>query len=317
MEGGKLTTAGLARLEIQSVTWKGLTWLNIERPTMAEMEYLRSRFNFHPFALDDCLSRVQLPKVDEFDDHIFLVLHFPLFNKQMRLTVPAQVAIFAGTTYVVTVHRGELKPLVKLFADCMQSEAVRDELMARSSGYLLYRILDVLVDYCFPILGKIMEQVDEVEEHLFERGTRQIAERLSFIRRDIIAYRRIIRPQIGVMELLERREYPFLKVDPDVYFGDLADHTRRIWAELEELREVSQGLNETLFTLSSQLTNDALRILTVIFTLLLPITVIGTMYGMNVHLPFADNPLAFWVTLGIGTLLGLTMWVWFRVNKWV
>ncbi|MFN3974706.1 MAG: magnesium transporter CorA family protein [Dehalococcoidia bacterium] len=312
-----MTTTGLARLEIKSITWKGLTWVNIERPTMAEMEYLRARFNFHPFALDDCLSRVQLPKVDEFEDHIFLVLHLPLFSKAMRLTLPSQVAIFAGANYVVTVHRGELKPLVKLFADCTQSEAVRDELMARSSGYLLYRILDVLVDYCFPILGKIMEQVDEVEERLFERGTRQIAERLSFIRRDIIAYRRIIRPQIGVMELLERREYPFLKVDPDVYFGDLADHIRRIWAELEELREVAQGLNETLFTLSSQLTNDALRILTVIFTALLPITILGTMYGMNVHLPLADNPIAFWIMTGIGAFLGVAMWVWFRLNRWV
>jgi magnesium transporter len=312
-----VTTTGLARLEVQSVTWKGLTWVNIEHPTMAEMEYLRARFHFHPLALDDCLSRVQLPKVDEFEDHIFLVLHFPLFNKQMRLTLPSQVAIFAGAPYVVTVHRGELKPLVKLFSDCMQSEAVRDELMARSSGYLLYRILDVLVDYCFPILGKIIEQVDEIEEHLFERNTRQIAERLSFVRRDIIAYRRIIRPQIGVMELLERREYPFLKVDPDVYFGDLADHTRRIWAELEELREVTQSLNETLFTRSSQLTNDVLRILTVIFTALLPVTVIGTMYGMNVHLPLADRTDAFWITTGAGLLLGVLMWVWFRLNRWV
>ncbi|GBD10580.1 Cobalt/magnesium transport protein CorA [bacterium HR23] len=312
-----MTTTGLARLEVQSVTWKGLTWVNVERPTMAEMEYLRARFNFHPLALDDCLSRVQLPKVDEFDDHIFLVLHFPLFSKQMRLTLPSQVAIFAGASYVVTVHRGELKPLVKLFADCVQSEAVRDELMARSSGYLLYRILDVLVDYCFPILGKIMEQVDDIEHHLFERQTRAIAERLSFVRRDIIAFRRIIRPQIAVMELLERREYPFLKVDPDVYYGDLADHTRRIWAELEELREVTQGLNETLFTLSSQLSNDALRILTVIFTALLPITIIGTLYGMNVHLPLANNAHAFWIATGAGALLGLAMWVWFRLNKWV
>ncbi|MCS7207215.1 MAG: magnesium transporter CorA family protein [Dehalococcoidia bacterium] len=312
-----MTTTSLARVEVQSITWKGLTWLNVERPTMAEMEYLRARFNFHPLALDDCLSRVQLPKVDEFDDHIFLVVHFPLFNKQMRLTLPSQVAIFAGAHYVVTVHRGELKPLVKLFTDCQQSEAVRDELMARSSGYLLYRILDVLVDYCFPILGKIMDQVDEVEEHLFERGTRQVAERLSYIRRDIIAFRRIIRPQIGVMELLERREYPFLKVDPDVYFGDLADHTRRIWAELEELREVTQGLNETLFTLSNQLTNDALRILTVIFTALLPITIIGTLYGMNLQLPIAEHPQAFWITTGAGILLGVVLWWWFRLNKWV
>jgi len=300
-------------LEIEEVVWKGLHWLNISRPSRAEMEYLRERYGFHPLDLDDCLSRVQLPKVDEYPDYLFLVLHFPVFNREARITRPSQVSIFVGADYVITVHRGELKPLVKLFQDAQRSEAVRDELMSRSSGFLLYRILDVLVDYCFPILNKLIEQVDDLEERALEPTTRTIRE-LAVIRRDIIAYRRIIHPQIGVMEALETKEYPYLKVDPDVYFGDLADHTRRIWEELEELREVTEGLHETIFTLSTQFFNDVMRILTVLFTAHLPVAVVGTLYGMNVALPLQENPFAFWwILLASGALSGvLFLYFWRR-----
>jgi magnesium transporter len=313
------TVAGKG-LEVRTITRNGLTWTNIERPTMAEMDYLRERYRFHPMALEDCLSRVQLPKIDEYDDHIFLVLHFPVFHKETRITQPSQVSIFAGANSIVTIHRGELKPLLKLFQDCESSETIQTELMSRSPGFLLYRILDVLVDYCFPIVNKVIENVDRLEERLFERRRGLTAE-LSIVRRDIIAFRRIIRPQIEVMETLERKEYPFLKVDPDVYFGDLADHTRRIWEELEELKEVADGLNDTLFTMTSNLNSEVLRILTIIFTVLLPVMVISSLYGMNVPLPHGSDPgghfLAFWIVLLIAGAVGGIMLLWFRLMRWL
>lgn len=313
------TVAGKG-LEVRTITRNGLTWTNIERPTLAEMDYLRERHRFHPMALEDCLSRVQLPKIDDYDDHIFLVLHFPVFNKEARITQPSQVSIFAGANYIVTVHRGEMKPLLKLFQDCESSESVQTELMSRASGFLLYRILDVLVDYCFPIVNKVIENVDRLEESLFERRQRLIAE-LAIVRRDVIAFRRIIRPQIEVMETLERKEYPFLKVDPDVYFGDLADHTRRIWEELEELKEVADGLNDTLFTMASSYNNEVLRVLTIIFTALLPITLVSSLYGMNVPLPLGSNPgghsLAFWIVLLISGVISGIMLLSFRLMRWL
>ncbi|MBI4234219.1 MAG: magnesium transporter CorA family protein [Chloroflexi bacterium] len=314
-----MTSSRTARREsaIQTITWKGLTWLNIEGPTMAEMGYLKEHYPFHPLALDDCLSKVQIPKVDEYEGYLFLVLHFPVFNRLARITQPSQVSIFAGADYIVTVQKGDLRPLVKLFQDCRQSEEVRDELMAHSSGYLLYRLLDVLVDYCFPIVNKIIENVDRVEEHLFERNPTKVVQEVSIVRRDIIAYRRIIRPQIAVMETLEEREYPILKVDPEVYFGDLADHTRRIWEELEELKEVIEGLNDTIFTLTTYTTNDVIRILTIVFTLGLPLTLVSSLYGMNMRLPLAGNPMTFWLVVLASLSFSGVMLLFFRLRRWL
>ncbi len=242
------------QLNIKKIAHGPISWLDVEMPTLAEMEYLRRTFDFHTLALDDYLSRVQLPKMDDYDDYLFLVLHFPLFNRDAGLTVPSQVSIFVSGDYLVTVHRGDLRPLMKLFADCAASEPVRKTVMGHSSGYLLYRILDGLVDYCFPSLNKIIETVDGLEVRIFDMAAKELARELLVTKRDILAYRRIVRPQIEVLELLEKKEYPFLKVDPDVYFGDLADHVRRISVELGDLKEVLQGLHDTHVSLTTDRT---------------------------------------------------------------
>ncbi len=305
------------QLNIKKVIYGSLSWLDVEMPTLAEMEYLKQTYDFHPLALDDCLSRIQLPKVDDYDDYLFLVLHFPLFNREARLTVASQVSVFVGSDYVITVHKGDLRPLMKLFGDCEASEAVRKGVMGQSSGYLLYRILDGLVDDCFPMLNKVEDEVDNLEIRVFDVAAKELARNLSIARRDILAYRRIVRPQIGALELLENEDYPFLKVDPDVYFGDLADHMRRISVELEDLKEVVEGLHDTYVSLSNIRIAEVIRILTVIFTFTLPATTLGTLYGMNVGLPLETKPYAFGVLLGVMAVGTIAAVFFLRARRWL
>ena len=304
------------QLNIKKIAHGPISWLDVEMPTLAEMEYLRRTFDFHTLALDDYLSRVQLPKMDDYDDYLFLVLHFPLFNRDAGLTVPSQVSIFVSGDYLVTVHRGDLRPLMKLFADCAASEPVRKTVMGHSSGYLLYRILDGLVDYCFPSLNKIIETVDGLEVRIFDMAAKELARELLVTKRDILAYRRIVRPQIEVLELLEKKEYPFLKVDPDVYFGDLADHVRRISVELEDLKEVIQGLHDTHVSLTTDQTNEVIRTLTIIATIMLPLSVLSGLYGMNVSLPLDGSPYAFLVVLAVMAIVAGGMLLLFRSRRW-
>ena len=134
--------------------------------------------------------------------------------------------IFIGEDYLITLHTGALKPLAKLFVDCEANEKSRQEYMGRSSSYLLYLILDRLINYCFPILYKIVDNIENVEDDIFAEGKRETVRELSILRRDVIAFRRIIKPQTEVFELLENEDWPVIKVDPEVYFGDIADHAR-------------------------------------------------------------------------------------------
>lgn len=276
-------------LNVESLTWNDLTWINIERPTEQETEYLAQRYPFHPLDLDDCLSRVQRPKIDEYKDYLFLVFHFPIFNKEARVTNASQLSVFIGEKYLITLHKGELKPLVKLFRDCQLHEESREENFSQGSSHLLYRIVDRLVDYCFPILNRIVDNIEEVEDNIFSDDARGAIQEISLLRRDIISFRRIIWPMRAVMGSLEPKIRRFVKMDLAVYFGDMVDHLDKIWDALDEYKEVIEGLNDTYDSLASSRTNEVMRMLTVIATILLPITVVASLWGMNIPLPFQNS----------------------------
>jgi len=304
------------KLNIETIKWGKITWLNIEKPTRSDMDYLANNYLFNPFDLEDCLSRIERPKIDEYQNYLFLVLQFPVFKMEARVTTPSQVSIFIGEGFVVTVHTGDLKPLEKLFNDCQQNERAREEHMARSSGYLLYRILDRLVDYCFPITNRIIANVEEAEDHLFSEPARDTVREISILRRDIMAYRLIIRPQPTILKSLEVRDYPFLREDLDVYFGDIGDHIGKIYETLDEYKEVVEGLSATSDSLFSHRTNEVMKMLTVLGTILLPLLVISGLYGMNVPLPFEDSSFAFLFIILATLCVSGSMLAYFRYRRW-
>ena len=130
----------------RSITWKDLTWVDVPEPSRAEMEYLGNLYHLHPLELEDCLSKRQLSKIDAHEDYLFILLHFPWFLTTRQVTQRSQVSIFLGKNYLVTVHNWDLKPIDQLFASCEAGEQRRQEVLGMGPGYLLYRIVDVLVD---------------------------------------------------------------------------------------------------------------------------------------------------------------------------
>lgn len=303
------------------VTRGKLTWFYIEKPGPDEVAYLAQNFSFHPLNLDDILSRVQRPKIDEYEDHLFIVLHFPVFNKENRVTTPSEVDIFISENYVVTVHcSGDLKPLAKFFKECQIDEETRQAYMSRSSGYLLYHILDRLVNYCFPILNKVIENTEKVEDLIFARPVPETVHEISLIRRDLISFRRVIHPQIGVVEALEKEEYPFFKEEQEVYFGDIADHIRKIWDGLEDCKEVVDGLADTSNWLTSHRIQEIMRVLTIVMAIIAPATLIASIYGMNIRLPGGINEGSFiplLLILLVMLVIAIAMLFYFHRRRWL
>lgn len=309
-------------LNIESVTWGKLTWLNIERPTRVEVDWLGKNYPFHPLDLDDCLSRIQRPKIDEYENYLFIVVHFPVFNKLARVTMPSQVSIFIGGDYLITLHAGNLKPLVRLFRDCQNNEQVRRDTLGRSSGYLLYLILDRLVGYCFPILNKINSNIEDAEDTVFSKPLDEsVVREISIIRRDIIAYRRIMHPQIEVVGALEKMERPMLKENMEVYFGDIADHIDKIWDGLEDAKEMVDGLSDMTNWLVSHRINSVMRLLTIVSTIMLPLIVVSGLWSMNIPLPWGHNPggspVFFYVILATNITIVAGMLLLFRLKRWI
>jgi magnesium transporter len=302
---------------IKSITWQKLTWVDIEQPTEMETEYLAEHYPFHPLDLDDCRSKMQLPKIDEYEDYFFMIFHFPVFNPEARVTTPSQVSIFIGEDYLITLHQGDLKPLVTLFRACETNEKIREESMGRSSGFLLYLILDRLVNYCFPILNRIGEHIDEVEERIFGENPRAALAAVAVLRRDIISFRRIMRPQTEAVEKLEQKEWPVFKEDPEIYFGDIADHLRKISGALDDYRDVVEGLSDTNDVMITFRTNEVMRVLTIIATITLPLTLVASIYGMNIKLPFAGSSLSFPIMVIVMFSIIVGMLAFFRSRRWI
>jgi magnesium transporter len=290
-----MSSVGQNDLNIRSITERKLTWFYIEKPTSKEVAFLAQRFHFHPLDLDDVLSRIQRPKMDEYEDYLFMVLHFPVFDKQNRITRPSEMDIFIGEDYVVTVHcSGDLKPLAKFFQECETDKESRERYLGRSSGFLLYHILDRMVNSCFPILDKLTQNIDDVEDIILTKPVPATVREISLIRRDLISFRRVIHPQIAVIETLEKEEYPFFKEEQEIYFGDIADHIRKIWDGLEDCKDVIDGLADTSNWLTSHRIQEVMRILTIFMAIVMPVEVVASIEGSNL-LPqsWLHNPLLF------------------------
>ncbi len=304
-------------MAVEVITYGRLTWVNIVQPTPEDMQYLRAHYPFHPLELEDCLSQIERPKIDEHEDYLFIVMHFPVFDRQAQISRPSEINFFIGANYLVTVHAGVLKPLVQLFNACKEDEKARQRHMGKGAGRLLYDVLDRMVDYCFPMLNKVGQHIRNIEEDMFTADMRRIVQSISLVRRDLIALRRVVKPQIAIVGNLERKDRPFIQEELDVYFGDIVDGFSRAWDILEDYEEVIEELSSTADSLISYRINEVIRILTLISVVMMPPTLVASIYGMNVRLPLEEHPLAFAVVLLVIVFSIVGTWVYLRRRGWM
>jgi len=290
-----------------------LLWLDIENPSQTNMQFLLDHFHFHPLDIEDCLSVIERPKLDEYDDYFFLVLHIPLFIKQTRRLVPFTVNIFIGNNFIVTVHQGQCKAIDNTYENLKEDFGI----LAKGSGYLLHRVIDALIDYNFPILNKIYRNIQNVEDDIFRKPSTKNVRTILLIRTNILTFRNIIFPQRKLLKTLEIKDMDFLIGALEVYFSDLVDHIEKIWDTLENYKELVEGVHEAHQSLLSNKINDIMRILTIFSVVILPLTLISGIYGMNIGLPFMDFPGAFFIILAAMVAISIGMIIYFKFKDWV
>ena len=307
---------------VETVEFGGLRWINIERPSPVDRSWLEEHFEFHALDYEDVASRNQRPKIDEYDDYLFIVLYFPVFDKKVGRLNAGELDIFIGPDYLITLPNQPIPPVEYLFERCRSSEEVREALLSKGAGYLLYKIVDNAFDYCFPMLRKVGNKLERIEEEIFEGRSEEVVRDISNVKQEIINFRKIIRPQRAVLRDLERTKQRYLADDLEIYFDDINDASERIWDMLENYKEVVEALEDTNESVIAHRFNDVLRILTVFSIVFLPATLIASIWGMNVGLPGGGDPASssktvFWIViLAIVMLLG-GMITFFRRRGWL
>jgi magnesium transporter len=305
--------------QVAELSAGGLTWVNAVAPDLETAQTLADRFGWHPLDVEDIVSKRQRPKVDDYEDdrYLFAVLHFPVFDKAVQRLNAAELDLFIGQDYLVTLPNRELLPVTRLFARCDVDDEYREQLFAKGSGRLLYEVLDDLFDYCFPILDKIGHKLDRVEDDMFEGAAEDVVRDISNVKQEIISYRKVIKPERSTLRVLERRVDRFFPEELELYFDDINDAVERIWDQLDNYKEVVEALESTNESVISHRQNDVLRLLTIISVTMLPLTLLTGIFGMNVIYPGEGTRTAFWLILAALLATLAAMVGFFRWRRWL
>lgn len=317
----------VAQTHVEMFEGNGFVWTDIENPTREEIEKLGKQYNFNSLNLDDAVSKIQLAKIDNYEDHSFIILHFPPMVLKRGMPKFNQLSVFIGREFLVTIHNGDLKPLVEMITHCKENQQYKEELLGRSSGFLLYKIIDVLVDDLLHTMRKIMANLDEIEDDVFDEN-KSTPRKISLLRREITILRRIVYPLRKTVEETSKNTIRFSHHSDDLvhHFDDVLDHLNKVAETLDEAKETMEIYKDTDFMLSTEKSNKILAVLTIIFTLTIPPTVVAAIYGMNVNLPggIETGSWTFWgeyttfILLLIASFVpSFVMYAYFHKKKWL
>jgi len=300
------------------VTQGRVTWINIVKPDQADMAELAERYpNFHPLNLQDSLGGIEFPKLDHHDDYLFLVVHKPHFDEAERLYEREEIDIFVAKGTLVTTSSGKVEVLNEMFKSAQQSEAARETLMGRGASPLLYELLSRVIEGVLPMMTRYDHDIHHLETSLFKTDTRHILNEIAVARRDLIALRHILRPQLPVIRALADGNWPWIHEDLDLYWKDIGDTLAQLQSRLDENIELVSGLSETIDTLASHRIDEVVRVLTIITVLTLPLTLLSTIFSMNVVLPFEDHPASFFVVIALGVAFTIGLVWYLRTRRWL
>ncbi len=306
---------------ITTIKSNDITWINIINPDDEEIKYLQDKFAFHPLDLKDAYisKKAQRPQVSVRPDYVFLVFLFPVYNRQTREIFPAEVDFFIGKDFIITLHDNQLIGLVDFFKNCQNYEYYRDLYLAQGPIFLLYQILDRLFNNCLPMLDHIGEDNLNIEKQIFQGREREMVKEILIIKRNIVNFRTIMQSHRTIIRRLMEVDNPNLSFkNYRTHYEKLLTYTKDIWEILENHKETIDALQETNESSISFRLNDIMKTLTIISVIFLPLTLVASIFGMNIAvMPFSDHPQGFWIIMATMLGLSLLMLFYFKYKKWL
>ncbi len=293
-----------------------LKWYNIQNPSDEDINYLKDNFHFHPLDIEDCRSLNQRPKIDIYDDYYFMILHFPYLDKANKFVRTKEVKIFWGKDYIISIGKSNLliKNLFTSFKD--QSIKLNASISGNSDG-ILYTILDRLMVETYSLLLRLGGEVELINRELFNKKAEKTIERISITRKNIILINTIFKPQLRLFHKFESGDIKGYAEDMEEYWGDILDYYQKMWDMVEDYAELIEGLSKTFDSLQTNRINEIMKILTFFSSIMLPLTMITGMYGMNIGLPFQQHPYAFWMVFGLMGTIVITLVIYFKRKGWM
>jgi magnesium transporter len=290
-------------------------WVDLEKPTPEEGRLLADVFHFHPLAVEDALSEIHHPKIEPYGSYLYLILHGIDFQEEEHWFATRDVDFFLGPNYLVSVHDGSSRSIAAVKNVCDK----HDRVLAEGAAALLHRIVDSMVDTYRPEIESLEAHMNELEDQAILGYKPDLVRDILALKRDLASLRRVVIPQRDAVGRLARREFPAISDELTYRFRDVYDHLVRLSDEATLLQDRVTGILEAhLSTISNRL-NMVMKVLTVMSTIFLPLTVLTGMWGMNVPLPVfpGGEAMQFWWVAGFMVVIAGVMLAMFRRNGWL
>lgn len=294
---------------------KGLMlWIDLDTPTDEEIKIiLEGVFQFHPLEIEDCVTPSSLPKLEDYDDHLFMVTHAVDYTRTEKFNT-TELDLFLGKDYLVTFHRKPLRSVQAALDRCAKATGV----VARGPDRLAHSVLDFLVDNYKPVLDELRAELEEIEEVVLTKGDESLINKLLHVRGDINNLRQIVRPQRDVVNRLAHGENKHVRAIMLPYFRDLRDELLRIDETASTYADQLLISFDLYLSKSDFQANEGIKALTALTALTLPATIVGTWYGMNFeHMPELKSPYGYPIALVITVLGTAAMWWWCKKRRWI
>jgi magnesium transporter len=289
-------------------------WVDLSAPSDSDFALLNDVFHFHPLSIEDARSALQYPKVEQYPQYLYLVLHGIDSKEGARTFSTRDIDFFLGKNYLVTVHDGTSRSIKRLRDACGQYE----HLLAEGPVALMHRIVDSMVENYRPVTEALEQRIETLEERALAGRTQLVAQVMK-VKRELAQMRRVLIPQRDAIGRLARREFPTISDEMAFRFSDVYDHVVRLADEVILFQDRMTGVLEVNLASVSNRLNQIMKVLTVMSTIFLPLTVLTGMWGMNIDLPHLPGGAGaqFWWISGIMFVVSSTMLVVFRLNKWI
>jgi len=302
---------------MEIVKYKSFQWIYLSQPNADDVLKIQKRFNLHPLVAEEFSTPTLRPKATEYDNCVYLAIHIPLYDSENKTTYPGELDIVICENTLITSHDVEIFQLTDFFNKLKNDKKQRELYMRQSPGALLRYILEMLLESCFPRLDHISEKLDHIEREIFARHEKEMVFEISLAKRDILNFRRTMKPQRTVFESLTKENHHYIEKELRPYFQDLIGTNIRIWNMLESAKETIESLESTNNSLLSNQLDMTMKVLTIFSAVMLPMTVYSNILAMSADIPFGKDPNAFWIHLGIMLFLSVATIAIFKARKWL
>lgn len=302
---------------LKFVNYNGFAWGNADKVDEGTLERLKNDYKVHPLDIEDVCAEIHDSKIDLYQNYIFAIFNLPKYDANLRHIKPQEIDIFLGENFLVTIHNGELEAADELFKKIESNPHLLKDWLGKGADFLLFKILQALFKSRMKDAADIvLRKLEEVEEGVYEEASRKNIEDLAKLRRDVLAFRRLVDPQRDIIAFMASSKCGFIRDEMDPYYDDLRDYLNKIWVRLSNYKDSVDGLYETHESLLAHRTNEIIKALTVISVSLMPLTLLSGIFGMNVNLPFIGRQHFIWGLFGAVLVITLSLWFLLKRKKW-